>query len=141
HAEAFARAFPHLVWQPTDLDPLALASISARVQQSGCANLLPPRALDVASSPWQVEQPEALVCINLLHISPWSSGRAVLCNAGQLLPEQARLIVYGPFTFDRLPTAESNRAFDRDLRRRNPQWGIRRAKDVETTAQTAGLEL
>lgn len=141
HALHFARALPGLVWQPSDPSPQARASIAAWRDAEGPDNLLAPIALDVIRRPWPVAEFTALVSINLLHISPWEATQALLAEAGERLPSEGRLVVYGPFKRDGAHTAPSNAAFDTDLRRRDPAWGIRDLAMVEAEARRHGLVL
>lgn len=141
HAVHFAAAFPGLSWQPSDPSPRACQSIAAWRSAEGTPNLLPPLALDVTQRPWPVKEVDALVCINMLHISPWASAEALLAEAGQRLPAQGVLYLYGPYRRGGEHTAPSNAAFDRDLRARNPAWGIRDLEAVRELATQHGLSL
>ncbi|GEK47277.1 SAM-dependent methyltransferase [Bisbaumannia pacifica] len=141
HALHFARALPGLEWQPSDPSPRARASIAAWRDAEGPDNLLAPIALDVTHRPWPVADFAALVCINLLHISPWAAGQALFAEAGARLPAGGVCFVYGPFQRDGAHTAPSNAAFDADLRRRDPAWGIRDLAAVEAEARRQGLVL
>ena len=129
HALAFARRFPDLVWQPSDPDPQALASIAAW-QAEGPANLRPPIELDVTRN-WPVERADAILCINMVHISPWECSLDLLNGAGRLLGEGAPLILYGPWLEANVEPAPSNLAFDLDLKARDPRWGLRLVEDFE----------
>ena len=125
HALFFARALSHLTWQPSDPDARALVSIAAHRQLSDLANVLPPVSLDVTSSTWPVTHADAVVCINMIHIAPWEACAGLMAGCVRVLPEGGTLFLYGPFKEDGNHTADSNRAFDEDLRRRNPLWGVR----------------
>lgn len=140
HAIAFARAFPHLTWQPSDADPRALASIAAWRDEAGLPNLAGPLSLDVTGA-WPAVQPDAIVCINMLHISPWEAAVALFTHAGNLLPPGAPLVTYGPYRFAGELPAPSNAAFDQSLRARDPRWGIRDVVDLTTLATASGLAL
>ena len=142
HALHMAANLPGLTWQPTDPDPQALASIAAWRDQSGTANLLAPLKLD-ASRPdsWRVTAADAMVCINMIHISPWAATEGLFAGAGRLLPAEGVLVTYGPYLEDAVETAPSNLAFDDSLKSRNPAWGIRRREDVEALAARHGLAL
>lgn len=131
HAVHFAGAFADLRWQPTDADPDALASIAAWREHAGLDNLLPPLRLD-ASRPetWPVMRAEAVVAINMIHISPWSASEGLMAGAGRVLPSAGALFVYGPFIQAGVPTSPSNLEFDQSLKRRNPEWGIRSVEDL-----------
>lgn len=126
HAVAFARAFPALDWQPSDVDPSALNSIEAWIADAGLPNLRDPVVLDVTDRPWPVEHADGLLSINMVHISPWDAALGLLDGAARILPVGAPLILYGPWIVDGKPTAPSNLAFDADLQARNPEWGLRR---------------
>lgn len=142
HALHNAAAFPDLGWQPTDADDQALASIAARRDHAGTPNLLAPLRLD-ASDPdgWPVARADAVVNINMVHISPWSATEGLLAGAGRLLPAGGVLFIYGPYLESWVETAPSNLAFDADLKRRNPAWGLRRLEDVRDLAKSHGLIL
>ena len=139
HAAYFAQAFPHLEWQPSDPDPGALASIEAWRADSGLANLREPVVLDAAAAVWPVERAEAVLNINMIHISPWEAALGLLDGAERLLPPEGSLIIYGPWLIEGVETAPSNLAFDADLRRRNPAWGLRRVEDFAREAEARGL--
>jgi SAM-dependent methyltransferase len=134
HAVAFATAFPALTWQPTDADPTALASISAWRAEAALPNLVAPLQLDVIA-PWPLDHADAILCINMVHISPWESALALFANAGRILAPGALLYLYGPYRFDGVFTAPSNEDFDRSLRSRDPRWGVRDLRDLTTAAE------
>lgn len=140
HAIAFARAFPQLTWQPTDPDPSALASIAAWRAEVNLANLAAPLALDVTAI-WPIDHADAIVCVNMVHISPWESAIALFANAGRILASGSLLYLYGPYRFDGAFTSESNAEFDRSLRSRDERWGVRDIRDLETLATSVGLTL
>lgn len=139
HAVHFARALPTLQWQPTDPSPDALRSIAAWSEAEGPANLLAPLALDAAGDAWPVERADAIVCINMIHISPWAATEGLMRGAGRILAGGAPLYLYGPFRRPDRPLEPSNEAFDSDLRRRDSRWGLRSLDEVTTCAATHGL--
>lgn len=138
HAVAFAQALPAITWQPTDPEPTSLASIAAWRDEAGLPNLRAPVLLDVTQVPWPVEQADAIVCINMVHIAPWEAALALFAGAGRLLAEGALLYLYGPYRFDGT-TAPSNEDFDRSLRSRDPRWGVRDVRELGTAAAEHGL--
>jgi len=142
HAVHFAAELATLQWQPTDADAEALASIAAWRRHAGLPNLLPPLQLD-ASQPdtWPVERADAVVNINMIHISPWPATVGLMAGAARVLPSGGGLFLYGPFIESDVATAPSNLEFDRSLRRRNPKWGGRDLDDVATLAAVHGLGL
>ncbi|HYD37758.1 MAG TPA: DUF938 domain-containing protein [Allosphingosinicella sp.] len=141
HAAYFAGLFPDLRWQPSDPDPAALASIRAWREDSGLANLLEPVRLDAAAEAWPVASADAVLCVNMVHISPWEATLGLLRGAGRLLAPGAPLILYGPYRRAGVPTAPSNAAFDASLRARDPRWGLREVEAVEAEAARNGLRL
>jgi cyclopropane fatty-acyl-phospholipid synthase-like methyltransferase len=140
HAVFFARAFPGLVWQPTDADPVARASIEAWRRDEGLPNVREPLALDASASAWPVESADAIVCINMIHISPWEACQGLMRGAARVLSPGAPLILYGAYVIEGRPTAPSNLAFDASLRERNPAWGVRELSAVTAEARAHGLE-
>ena len=141
HALHFARAFPKLLWQPSDPEPAAQRSIEAWRAESALFNLLPPVALDARAAEWPVAAADAIVCINMVHISPWSATAGLMRGAGRLLAAGAPLYLYGPYLQAEVETAPSNAAFDASLRERNAEWGLRDVADVAAEAGRHGLEL
>jgi SAM-dependent methyltransferase len=135
HAAYFASKLPALTWQPTDPDPEALASAAAHRAGTAAPNLLPPLRLDVTSAQWPVARADAVVCCNMIHIAPWAACEGLIAGAARTLPAGGVLYLYGPYKIDGEHTAPSNRDFDRDLRARNPQWGIRDLADVTALAE------
>lgn len=140
HALAFARRFPNLAWQPSDPDPQALASIEAW-RAEGPANLLPPLQLDVCEANWPVGEADAVLCINMVHISPWEASRGLLVGAAKRLRIGAPLILYGPWLEAEVETSPSNQEFDRNLKARDPRWGLRRVEDFAAEAALNHLVL
>ena len=140
HAFAFARRFRDLDWQPTDPDPAALASIAAW-QQDGPPNLRPPLRLDVCEANWPVASAEAILCINMVHISPWESSLGLLDGAARGLAAGSPLILYGPWLEADSEAAPSNLAFDQSLKARDPRWGLRLVEDFAEEARLRGFVL
>ncbi|WP_313333974.1 DUF938 domain-containing protein [Sphingobium yanoikuyae] len=140
HGVHFAVAFPALDWQPSDPDPAALASIAALRGDANLPNLRAPLLIDAADADWPIDAADALLCINMVHISPWVATLGLLASGAQLLAPGAPLILYGPYVEDDVPTAPSNLAFDRSLKDRNPQWGLRTLTDVDRAAADVGFE-
>ena len=139
HIVHFAAAFPHLGWQPSDPDPAGLTSIAAYRAEVGLANIAPPLALDASASEWPTGHADAILCINMVHISPWAATLGLLVGAARLLAPDAPLILYGPYIEPGVPTADSNLAFDASLRGRDPAWGVRDMGDVMAAAVDAGF--
>lgn len=141
HALHFARAFPELTFQPSDPDPAALASIEAWRVADGPQNLLAPVQLDASSADWPITQADAILCINMVHISPWEATLGLLAGAERLLASGDPLYLYGAYRQQGVETAPSNEAFDQSLKARNPAWGLRNLEDVVAQAEQHGLAL
>jgi len=139
HAVHFAAALPHLTWQPSDADDEARASIAAWTAHSRLANIRPPLAIDVREADWGIDAVDAIVCINMIHISPWTSAQGLIAGAQRRVQAGGVLFLYGPYRRGGAHTAESNAAFDQQLRRRNPEWGVRDMEEVVALADAAGF--
>ena len=142
HAVAFATALPGLDWTPTDPSAEARASIAAHAA-SGPPNLTTPIALDAADpATWPPGPFDAVICINMIHISPWPATEGLMAGAGAVLSNPGGLLVlYGPYIEADVALAPSNTAFDADLRARDPAWGLRDRDAVTALAKSHGLHL
>jgi hypothetical protein len=141
HAAYFARELPRLEWQPSDIDPQNLASISSYVREAGLSNLREPRELDVLDADWKLRELDAIFCANMIHIAPFACCEGLLRGAGVCLLDGGVLVIYGPFRLGGEHTSESNQAFDASLRARDPRWGVRDAEEVIALGERAGLVL
>jgi len=141
HAVHFARTFPKLLWQPSDPDPAALRSIDAWRAEAELFNLLPALSLDTRAAEWPVAEADAILAINMVHISPWGATIGLLRGAGRLLAPGTPLYLYGAYHQAGVETALSNEAFDSWLKVRNPEWGVRNLEDVVAEADRQGLAL
>jgi len=141
HVLHFAREFPKLLWQPSDPEPGALRSIEAWRIEAGLFNLLPAVALDARAADWPVARADAVLAINMVHISPWAATTGLMRGAGRLLEEGAPLYLYGAYRQAGVPTAPSNEAFDESLKARDPEWGLRDLDDVVAEAEKNGFRL
>jgi hypothetical protein len=141
HIVHFARALPGRHWQPSDPDPAARASIAAWSAEAELGSIAAPLDLDAAAPVWPIARADAVLAINMTHISPWEATQGLIAGAARLLSAGAPLYLYGPYRRDGHAFADSNRAFDQSLRHRDPAWGIRRMEDVAATAAAAGFDL
>jgi SAM-dependent methyltransferase len=165
HAVYFAERFPALDWQPSDVDPGALASIRAWREHSKLGNLAEPIVLDASSPEWPIDRADAVISIklpsdscdgsevaenggfdavlnlNMVHISPWNAALGLISGAARVLKRGGALILYGPWLQSGVATAPSNLAFDQQLRERDPEWGLRRVEDFEAAASERGFRL
>jgi hypothetical protein len=142
HTVTYAAATPALTWHPSDLQESHLASIDAWRAHTNLANVAPPQRIDLTDPGW-IWAPggvlTAMLCINVLHISPWSVSQNLIAGAGRHLGDDGRLFVYGPFKRDGAHTAPSNAEFDASLRARNPDWGVRDTRDLAALAAASGF--
>ncbi|HGY5554061.1 MAG TPA: DUF938 domain-containing protein [Prochlorococcus sp.] len=147
HAVAFQKLFPKLIWHCSDIEPKHLRSINAWIHFEQLEQVMPaPITLDVRNRPWQL--PDVLIdhlcgviCINMIHITPWNCCESLIQEASQIVGESAPLILYGPYKRNGLHTSESNAKFDESLRKQDPSWGVRELEDVEQLGLSAGLSL
>jgi hypothetical protein len=138
HCAFFAERFPQLDWQPSDPDAESRDSIVAWCE--GLANVRPPLALDAAAADWPAEQADAILCVNMVHISPWASTLGLMAGAARLLPTGAPLILYGPYRQQGVETAPSNEKFELWLKGLSPEYGLRWLEDVADVARGFMLE-
>ncbi|MFL0786370.1 MAG: DUF938 domain-containing protein, partial [Prochlorococcus sp.] len=147
HAVAFQKLFPKLIWHCSDIEPKHLRSINAWIHFEQLEQVMPaPITLDVRNRPWQL--PDVLIdhlcgviCINMIHITPWNCCESLIQEASQIVGESAPLILYGPYKRNGLHTSESNAKFDESLRKQDPSWGVRELEDVKQLGLSVGLYL
>ena len=134
HACYFARQLPHIEWQPTDREE-NLAGIGLWVEECKLSNIKPPIKLDVNDQPWPCIRMDAIFTANTLHIMSWREVQVLFAKLGEVLDPGAKLCIYGPFNYNNSYTSDSNQQFDRWLKTRDPESGIR---DLQTVKQLAG---
>jgi hypothetical protein len=141
HVVELARAMPKLIWQPSERDADCLRSIRAWLSVEALPNVRPPLHLDVDALPWPIDSATALVCINMLHIAPWSGAEALFSGGQSLLSGGGLVCLYGPFKRQGRHTSPSNEDFDALLRRQDPEWGVRDLDEVSGLADVKGFDL
>lgn len=141
HIVHFAEALPDLVFQPSDPSPEARASIDDWAQSLALGNVRLALALDAAGDLWPLECANAVLCCNMIHIAPWEAAVGLIAGASRILQKDGTLYLYGPYRRGGRHTAPSNEAFDLDLRRRNPAWGVRDLETVASLAEAQGFGL
>jgi uncharacterized protein DUF938 len=141
HVVHFARHFPSLVFQPSDPEPEALLSVAAWVKAVQVTNARAPIVLDASQSLWPIASADGIICINMVHISPWDATVGLITGAAAILPPGSPLYLYGPYKRKEFATAPSNEAFNRNLRDRNPAWGLRDLEAVAAIAQSVGFSI
>jgi SAM-dependent methyltransferase len=143
HVVHFALALPGTSWQPTDPDPDNVLVIANRCDAARLRNIHPPLQLDVHQPEWRVADVfDAVICINMIHIAPWSATAALLAGAGRVLRQDGPrlLILYGAYKEGGRHTSPSNEAFDAWLKSRDARWGVRDLEAVTALAQEQGFE-
>ncbi len=141
HVAHFAKAMPDLQWQPSDADIAYRHSVGRWIDKEELANVRPPVLLDVHDASWPVVVVDAVVAINVLHVSPWSASAALFDGARNVVRSDGIVFLYGPFMRTGRHTAPSNAQFDAALRARDPHWGVRDVDDVIAIARAAGFVL
>ncbi len=139
HVVFFAQHLPTWEFQPSDLDAAALASIRAHLEEAGLPNTRPPLRIDVTTPSWGIDTADAIVCTNMIHISPWASTEGLFRGASARLSSGGLLVTYGPYRFDGAFTSPSNADFDASLRARDPSWGVRDVTELARAALEHGL--
>lgn len=141
HITWLAPRFAQHTWQPSDPDPMHLASIESWSLYSNTANLRSPIQLDASTDDWGIDHADVILCINMIHIAPWQVCLGLLRGAAELLPIGGILYLYGPFKRQGEHTSPSNEAFDFSLRSQDASWGVRDLDEVITAAHQHGLLL
>ena len=142
----FQKRFPNIYWQTSDPDPFHRKSISAWIKHQGLITKMPqPLDLDAQKRPWPLTNEfrsslKAIVCINMIHISPWGCTQALFEKSGPLLEKDQWLMLYGPFKRNGEHTSESNARFDQSLKVQNPTWGVRDLDVVSEVGIKNGFE-
>ena len=140
HAAYLAPDFPAYQWQPTDL-PQNIENINSWAAESDADNILPAIALDLAQSSWPIEQCDAIICVNTIHIVAWPLVVNLFQGASRILNPGGVMFVYGPYEYSDQPLEPSNAEFDEWLKLRDPNSGIRKFEDVNELAEQGGLTL
>jgi hypothetical protein len=140
HVAHFAKASAaDLIFQPSDPDSSARASIDSWAAALGLQNIRKAIALDAESEVWPIAYADSVLCINMIHIAPWPATVGLMRGSAAVLPSGGMLYVYGPFRRDGHHTAFSNEAFDRDLRKRDLSWGVRDIEAIAVLAKAHGF--
>lgn len=140
HAVYFADQLSNTHWQLSEIDPDHIPSITAYAQDARHGNIKLPLIID-ACSEWEVEHVDAIVSINLLHVSSWKACCGVLRNAGRILKQGGLVLFYGPFFRSDVETAPSNLMFNSRLQQRDPEWGVPNLDQVCDEAKKYGISL
>ena len=146
HGVFFQKIFPSIIWQTSDPELAHRRSIISWINHQGLSSKMPePLCLDVENRPWpitkkQKAQIKGIICINMIHISPWSCTKALFEESKSFLGENTFLMLYGPFQRAKFKTSNGNLKFHQSLKLKNPQWGIRNLDDVSKIASENGFQ-
>lgn len=146
HCVHFARAFPSITFQPSDIDSEAIKSINAYIdeegiEEEGADNISPPVYLDSSHMVWKGRPVDVILCLNMVHIAPWSATTGLFKGAVEALTKNGKIILYGPYFEEGVETVQSNLSFHKSLGQRNPQWGIRYLENVKKIASDCGFTM
>ena len=147
HGVFFQKKFPSITWQTSDPELVHRKSISSWIMHEGLYSKMPePLDLDVETHPWPITNRlgsliKGIVCINMIHISPWSCTRSLFEQSKKYLDQSNFLMLYGPFLRKERQTSESNLNFDQSLKIQNPLWGLRNLEKVNDIAFKNGFKL
>ena len=136
HGIEFQKRFPEIIWQTSDPELEHRKSISSWINHEELNMKMPkPLEIDVTVSPWQI--PKALsesllgiVSINMIHIAPWNCTKSLFKESGKLLSNGQFLMLYGPFKINNNHTSKSNYLFNKSLKTKNNNWGVRNLEEV-----------
>lgn len=92
-------------WYPTDPDATSRDSIQGRIEESNINEIQSPLSLTLDSNGIVESETDALlgkgldliICINMIHISPWDATRGLMKVAGSKLRKGGILYCYGPY--------------------------------------------
>ena len=147
HGVFFQKKFPSITWQTSDPELVHRKSINSWIMHEGLYSKMPkPLDLDVEMRPWSINNRlgaliKGIVCINMIHISPWSCTRSLFEESKKYLDQSNFLMLYGPFLRKEKQTSESNLNFDQSLKIQNPLWGLRNLENVNDIASENGFKL
>lgn len=144
HSVIFSEGIKCLKWIPTDVDASNFESITGWAQTATHNIPSSPRLIDASQPDWCLtadDNIDVIVSINVIHISPWSVTTGIFKGAQKFLPKDGFLYFYGPFTQNNVPTTAGNIAFDKSLRERNEDWGLRNIEEMEKLANKHALRL
>tara|TARA_B100000965_G_scaffold336830_1_gene303340 strand:+ start:99 stop:731 length:633 start_codon:yes stop_codon:yes gene_type:complete len=146
HGVFFQKKFPSTIWQTSDPELVNRKSINSWIKHEGLHSTMPePLDLDVEIRPWPITKKlrsliKGIVCINMIHISPWTCSKALFQESKSYLDQNNFLMLYGPFIRKEIQTSESNLNFDQSLKLQNPLWGLRNLDEVNQLALENGFK-
>lgn len=132
---------PDIIWQPSDPDAASRASQTSWASECP-GQMLPALEIDTTVKTWWdgLGRFDAIYSANMIHIAPWEAALGLAEGAQHLLTDGGIVFLYGPFQ-EGEETAPSNLEFDNNLKKRNPEWGVRNLGSVKDIFADAGLYL
>ncbi|MGA6101957.1 DUF938 domain-containing protein [Psychrobacter pocilloporae] len=150
HSVYFAPGLPEIQWQTSDVTSNH-RHIVAWHHAYPTPNLSLPLAFDLAYDSVPINSQlansniakpyDAIFTANTLHIISWALVEKLFALAGDALPVDGKLIVYGPFNEHGNYTSAGNQRFDAMLRQGNSDSGIRHKEDIVNLANMHHLTL
>jgi len=146
HGVEFQKRFPELIWQTSDPELKHRESIISWINHEKLNIKMPkPLKIDVTKIPWPISiellnNLQAIISINMIHIAPWECTESLFKESGKLLNNGKFIILYGPFKIKYKHISVSNELFDRSLKSQNNAWGVRNLEDVNKLAIITGFK-
>ena len=146
HAIEFQKRFPEIIWQTSDPYYLHRNSIRSWINHESLEKIMPnPLDIDVENRPWPISNQlrskiKMIICINMIHIAPWSCTKALFNESANLLNKEQILMLYGPFKIGGIHISETNHLFDKSLRAQNNNWGVRDLSEINKVAKNVGFK-
>lgn len=137
HADYLSSRLPGWRWLPSE-HPGQLEVLRSGLAGIDRPGLRAPIALDVAGV-WPEEVFDAVYSANTAHIMHWAEVEAMFRGTAAVLRRGGRLFLYGPFRIGGRHHAESNAEFDRMLRQRDPEMGVRNLDALDRLAADLGM--
>jgi len=147
HGVFFQKKFPSIIWQTSDPELIHRKSINSWIKHEGLSSKMPePLDIDVVMHPWPINKQltsliKGIVCINMIHIAPWTCTKALFNESKSYLNQNNFLMLYGPFIRRKIQPSKSNMYFDKSLKLQNPLWGLRQLEEVNEIAVENGFKL
>ncbi len=146
HAVEFQQRFPKIIWQTSDPQLEYRKSIISWINHEKLDLKMPkPLDIDVRKSPWPIQfklinNLQVIISINMIHIASWECTESLFKESGKLLNYGKFLILYGPFKIQYKHISLSNELFDKSLKIKNNDWGIRNLEEVNKEAIINGFQ-
>ena len=101
HVMYFSKLFPHIQWQPSDLQDKNVHSIRCHLDADPLENVAEPLLIDVCNplDGWGLKNGTYDFMFNskMVHILPWKGTENLFASARKILKPCGRLFMYGSF--------------------------------------------